>query len=217
MQQANRWLCRSLGEGGGSSSATSPCSLSAESCCCQQQWLQQQACHQRFSWGFPRSSKQSVYGAGNFVITERKTGQLAGRVSPQFYQWDAFFLGSGVAQWLEHWTHDWKVVGSNPCRSSGRIFFFRVDFLCWLLFQYPFHPRVTAVAHKRSWSFSQKCRWQVSAKHTYTLHMWLCMKWHGAWLYGRHRTCTKMATVSCGTSHASAVRTPLRWIFKNTL
>ena len=29
---------------------------------------------------------------------------------------------------------------------------------------------------------------QVTAKHAYTLRMWLCMKWHGAWLYGVHRT-----------------------------
>ena len=42
-----------------------------------------------------------------------------------------------------------------------------------LLFRYPFHPRVTAVACKRSRSFGQKCRWQVTAKHTYTLPMWL--------------------------------------------
>ena len=40
------------------------------------------------------------------------------------------------------------------------------------------------------------------------------MKWHGAWLYGVHRTCAEMAAVSCGTSHASAVSTPLRWILK---
>ena len=64
---------------------------------------------------------------------------------------------------------------------------------------------------------SQKCRWQVTAKHTYTLRMWLCMKWHGTWLYGVHKTCAEMAAVSCGTSHASAVSTPLRWIFKNAL
>ena len=44
-------------------------------------------------------------------------------------------------------------------------FFSRVDFLCWLLFRYPFHTRVTAVACKRSRSFCQKCRWQVTAKH----------------------------------------------------
>ena len=84
---------------------------------------------------------------------------------------------------------DWKVVGLNPCRSGGIIFFSRVNFLCWLLFWYPFHPHVITVAHKRSRSFCQKCRWQVTAKHTCTLHMWLCMKWYGAWLYGVHRTC----------------------------
>ena len=122
--------------------------------------------------------------------------------------------GAGIAQWLERQTRDWKVAGSNPCRSGGRIFFFRVDFLCWLLFRYPFHPRVTTVARKRSRSFCQKCRWQVTAKHAYTLRMWLCMNWHGAWLYGVHRTCAETAAVSCGTSHASAVSTPLRWIFK---
>ena len=123
-------------------------------------------------------------------------------------------FGVGIAQWLECQTHDWKVAGSNPCRSSGRIFFSMVDFLCWLLFSYPFHPRVTAVARKRSRAFCQKCRWQVTAKHAYTLCMWLCMKWHGAWLYGVHRTCTETAAVSCGTSHTSAVSTPLQWIFK---
>ena len=83
--------------------------------------------------------------------------------------------GAGIAQWLERRTRDWKVAGSNPCRSDGRIFFSRVDYLCWLFFRYPFHPRVTAVARKRSRSFCQKCRWQVTVKHTYTLCMWLCM------------------------------------------
>ena len=72
-------------------------------------------------------------------------------------------LGAGIAQWLERRTRDWKVAGSNPCWNGGRIFFSRVDFLCWLLFRYPFHPRVTTVAHKKSQSFCQKCRWQVTA------------------------------------------------------
>ena len=124
--------------------------------------------------------------------------------------------GAGIAQWLERRTRDWKVAGSDPCRSSGRIFF-RVDFLCWLLFRYPFHPRVTTVACKRSRSFCQKCRWQVTAEHAYILHMWLCMKWHSAWLYCVHRTCAETAAVSCGTSYACVVSTPLQWIFKNTL
>ena len=34
------------------------------------------------------------------------------------------------------------------------------------------------------------------------------------WLYGVHRTCAETAAVSGGTSHASAVSKPLRWIFK---
>ena len=126
----------------------------------------------------------------------------------------------GIAQWLEHRSYDWKVAGSNPCWSGGRIFFSRVNFLCWLLFRYPFHPCVTAVARKRPRSSCQKRRWQVTAKHAYTLRMWLCMKWHGAWLYGVHRThrdWLSLAAASCGTSHASAVSTPLLWIFKNAL
>ena len=82
--------------------------------------------------------------------------------------------GAGIAQWLEHRTRDWKVAGSNPCWNGGRIFFSRVDFLCWLLFRYPFHPRVTTVARKKSRSFCPKCRWQVTAKHAYTLRIEPC-------------------------------------------
>ena len=40
-----------------------------------------------------------------------------------------------------------------------------VQTLIWCLF----HPHVTAVAHKRPQSFYQKCRWQVTPKHAYTL------------------------------------------------
>ena len=98
-------------------------------------------------------------------------------------------FGAGIAQWLERWTRDWKVACLNPCGSGRRIFFSRVNFLCWLLFQYPSHPRVIAVVRKRSRSSYQKCRWQVTTKHAYTLRMWLCMTWHGAWLSGVHRTC----------------------------
>ena len=92
--------------------------------------------------------------------------------------------GAGIAQWLERRTRDRKVPGSSPSRSGGRFFFSRVSFLCWFLFRYVFHPRVTAVARKRSRSFCQKCRWQVTAKHTYTLRMWLWMKWHCNLVHG---------------------------------
>ena len=44
--------------------------------------------------------------------------------------WPRSSPGAGMAQWLERQTRDRKVVGSNPCRNSGRIFFSRVNFLC---------------------------------------------------------------------------------------
>ena len=94
---------------------------------------------------------------------------------------------AGIGQWLERRIRDRKVASSNPYRSCGRIFFSRVNFLCWLLFRYPFHPRATAC--KRSPSFCQKCRGQVTAKYACALCMWLCMKWHGSWLCGVRRTC----------------------------
>ena len=76
-------------------------------------------------------------------------------------------LGAWIAQWLERRTRDWKVAGSNPCWNGGRIFFSRVDFLCWLLIRYPFHPRVTTVARKKSRSFCQKCRLQLNTHTPY--------------------------------------------------
>ena len=86
-------------------------------------------------------------------------------------------LIAGITQWLERRTRDRKVPGSSSGRSGEIIFFSMVNFLCWLLFRCPFHPRVTSAARKRSRSFCQKCRWQFTAKHTYTLPMRLWLKW----------------------------------------
>ena len=93
------------------------------------------------------------------------------------------YITTGAAQWLERRTRDRKVAGSNPCWSGGRIFSPGSTFCADSYFGIR-----SAVARKRPRSFCQKCRWQVTAKHAYTLRMWLCMKWHGAWLYGVHRT-----------------------------
>ena len=97
-----------------------------------------------------------------------------------------------MAKWLEWWTHDQKVLGSSPSRSGWRIFFSRANFLCGLLLWYLFHPCVTAVACKRSRSFCQNRRWQVTAKHTCILRMWLQIKWHCKLAHGWnsvHRAC----------------------------
>ena len=102
---------------------------------------------------------------------------------------------AGIAQWLERRSRDRKVgavavVGEFS--SPGSTLWwenFLLQGQLWLIFRDPFHSRVTAVACKRSWSLCQKCRWQVTAKHACTLRMHVAfMKWHGAWLYGVHRT-----------------------------
>ena len=103
-------------------------------------------------------------------------------------QWRTYW-GVGIAQWLERRTRVWKAVGLSHCMSGRRIFLSSVNFLCWLLFWYPFYPCVTAVACKRSWFSAKSAGGQVTAKHACTLCMWLCMKCHSAWLYGVHRTC----------------------------
>ena len=106
---------------------------------------------------------------------------------------------------------------SYPCSSGGRILFSRVNFLCWLLFRYTIHPRVTAVARKKSRSFCQKCRWQDTAEHACTLRMWLCMKWHDPCVYGVQNAPRRQQFHVATSLAASAVSTPLRWILKNVL
>ena len=94
-------------------------------------------------------------------------------------------------------------MDSSPSRSGGRIFFSRINFLCWLLFWYLFHPCVTVVAHKKPLSFSQKRRWQVTAMQTCNLHMRLGIKWHSKLVHGYLVTCAKMAAVLCCISHVT--------------
>ena len=87
-------------------------------------------------------------------------------------------LGSGDGSVEEERPRDQTVSGSSPGRSVGIIFFSGVNFLCWFLFRYLFHPRVTAIAREWSRSFYQKCKGQFTAKHTCILRMLLRIKWH---------------------------------------
>ena len=90
-------------------------------------------------------------------------------------------LGVRISQLVEHWTHDQNVADSVRGRNSRRIFFFRAKFLCWWC---SFQP----VAHKRPWSFCQKCRWQQTPKHTHTPLTQRC--WSGLTMLSRHSVST---------------------------
>ena len=70
------------------------------------------------------------------------------------------YRGVWIAQWLERWTRDPKVPAGAAGEFSSPWSTFCADFY----FGIRSTPHVTAVAHKRSWSFCQKCRWQVTAK-----------------------------------------------------
>ena len=62
-----------------------------------------------------------------------------------------------------------------PAEAAGECSFCRANFLCRLLFGVR-STRVTAVARKRSRSFCQKYRWEVTPKHAYIQvgKGWLC-------------------------------------------
>ena len=83
-----------------------------------------------------------------------------------------FVTGSGDGSVVLRRIRDLKVSGLSPDRSGGRIVLSRVNFI----FPCPFHPHVIAVARKGSKPFCQKCRRQVTAKHTCILSMWLQTK-----------------------------------------
>ena len=71
-------------------------------------------------------------------------------------------------------------------RSGGRIFFSRVTFLCWLLLV-SVPPPCYRSSMWKTLVILPKVQVAVTAKYMCALHMSLCMKWHGAWLYGVHR------------------------------
>ena len=133
--------------------------------------------------------------------------------------WGIKNLGSGdssVVRAPDLWL---KGMGLNPCRSSGIIFFSRVNFLCWLLFWYPPPPPPPPLpqSHVKDPGHSAKSAGGRLQLNTHTPYVcgfaWNDME-HGCMVCTEH---AEMAAVSCCTSHASAVSTPLWWIFKNVL
>ena len=77
------------------------------------------------SWSIALPTQNVWFGDGSF-LAEKDFGE----------GWWSVFVCSlvTVACWWERRTRDRKVASSNPGRSGRRIFFSRVNFVCWLLF-----------------------------------------------------------------------------------
>ena len=77
-------------------------------------------------------------------------------------------MGSGESLLGQRWTRDQKVASLRSNRNGERISSPELT-LCADSYSVCVPIRVPAVAHKRSRSFCQTCRWQVTPKHAYTL------------------------------------------------
>ena len=131
------------------------------------------------------------------------------------------------------WSGDISAVRATDSWSKGRgfeerreNFLLRINFVCWLLFWYPFNPPPPSpptVTRTRSLSFCQKCRWQVTAEDTGALRMWLCIGWccklvHYCMVYTERAPKRQQLHVAPDmTQPNSVVSTPLRWILKSAL
>ena len=96
--------------------------------------------------------------------------------------------GAGIAQWVEHQTCDRRTWVRVLAGVAGE-FSSPGSTLCADSFRYPFHPCVTAVACKTSWSFCQKCICTCIYMHPRYVALHEVMR-HEAWLCGVHRTHT---------------------------
>ena len=76
----------------------------------------------------------------------------------------------GIARLVECWTSDFmKSWELGPQQKQRENFLLQSELSVLILIWCPFHPCVTAVACKRTRSFCQMCRWQVTPEHAYTL------------------------------------------------
>ena len=76
----------------------------------------------------------------------------------------------------DFWSYQLEI--SKVCHSYCCCFLLQGHVSVLTLIPVSVPPRCCAVACKISQSFCQKCRWQVTTKHTCTLPMLLWMKWH---------------------------------------
>ena len=79
----------------------------------------------------------------------------------------AVLCGNWDSLLVKHWTRDARGCKFESWQEWWEKFLLKLAFCADFLMSIPF--RVTAVACKRPQSLCQKCRWQVTPKHTCTL------------------------------------------------
>ena len=104
------------------------------------------------SWRFEKKA-ESCCPEGNFIIVRLHVWKVdwvvLGGISLSLRKSQDSLL-------VEHHTRDQKVVSSNPGRSGRRLFFFRVNFVCWVFFDVHSTPVLQQWGVKPR-SLCQKC------------------------------------------------------------
>ena len=78
-------------------------------------------------------------------------------------------MGFRIAQSEKCWTCDEKVANYDSQQWWWENFLLQSYLSVLTLIQCELHPLVTTVAHRRPWSFCQKCKWLVTPKYACTL------------------------------------------------
>ena len=123
---------------------------------------------------------------------------------------------AGIASWLEHRNRDWNVAGTSLCRN-GRRFSCPGSTLCAGSYFGMRSSPVLPQQHVKDPGHSAKCaddRLQLNTHAPYVCGFPCSDMRHGCMVYTEH---AETVAVTRGTSHAGAVSTPPRWIFKHAL
>ena len=99
-----------------------------------------------------------MFSSSKFVVSH--LGSVAEVFWSKMFNW---WLNCLLVSTPDSWLKDCEF------ESRQENFLFQSQLCMLTLIRCPFHPHVTAVARKRPRSFCQKCRWQVTPKHAYTL------------------------------------------------
>ena len=121
-----------------------------------------------FNQSHTAGAGQELRGSGNIIICSWLYLRTYGAMCLELWNWlFSFNLSLSLSLSLSLLDVIYLITGSS--RLDDHRGWLEIKFVCWPSVGVRSTPRVTAVARKRSRSFCQKCRWQVTPKYAYTL------------------------------------------------